>query len=288
MYKHAVTQANINKLVSLGNHLIAPNEGELASGLCGAGRMEEPETIVKILSDFFAQGKRFQKKKVLITAGPTYEAIDPVRFVGNRSSGKMGYAIANVFAQQGAEVTLISGPVSIATYASNIQRTAIQTAEEMHTQCIKYAQKSDIIVMAAAIADYTPEAISTKKIKKNSDEFVLKLKKTKDVLKELGRIKKPEQILVGFALETDNEKANALKKVQDKNLDFIVLNSMKDKGAGFGFDTNKISVIYSDSKTKMFSLKSKDEVALDIVNEIFNITKSKKIDTPKLILKKKK
>ena len=275
MYKHGVTQGNIGKLVSLGNHLIAPNEGELASGLCGAGRMEEPEMIVKILDEFFEQGKRFQKKKVLITAGPTYEAIDPVRFIGNRSSGKMGFALAQIFAQQGAEVTLICGPVSLETKESNIKRIDIHTADEMHHQCMKHAGNSDVIVMAAAVADYTSETIADRKIKKKSGELLLKLKKTKDILKELGQHKKSGQILVGFALETDNEIANAQLKVKEKNLDFIVLNSMNEKGAGFGYDTNKISILFSNLIAKNYSLKSKHEVAKDIVNEIYNCIDSK-------------
>ena len=276
MYKHPATINNLKKLKSYGNRIIPPGEGELASGLVGEGRMAEPETIFRIIDTCFSakggssnpgQGL-LSGKNILVTAGPTHEAIDPVRFIGNHSSGKMGFAIARELAGKGAKVKLICGPVNLTSDHPNISRIDVTSAEDMYIACMELFPEIDIAVMCAAVADYTPEKIEKRKIKKSSKRKSVQLKLTKDILAELGKIKSKKQLLVGFALETDNELANAKKKLKRKNLDFIVLNSMNDNGAGFNSDTNKIAIINSNNKIKRFELKSKDEVAKDIVDEI--------------------
>lgn len=271
MYAHGSTQNNLNTLKSYGNIVLPVANGELASGLIGAGRMIEPEEICSFLQAHLVTTQSLKNKKVLVTAGPTYESIDPVRFIGNHSSGKMGFAIAEEFARHGADVTLISGPTDLNSINPNIKRIDVTSANEMFEKTVKAFTKSDIAVMSAAVADYTPEKVSITKIKKSGDELHLKLKKTKDILAELGKHKTKKQILVGFALETNNEVANAKQKLQKKNLDFIVLNSLRSKGAGFGFDTNKITIIDKAGVQTDYKLKSKTEVAHDIVQKVIDI-----------------
>jgi len=273
MFKHNAVQKNIKTLKSFGNHIIDAETGELASGLEGKGRMAEPEHIVSYLENFFIEKKKLRGHKVLITAGPTYENIDPVRFIGNRSSGKMGFAIADIFSEYGAEVTLISGPVNIKTNNQKVNIISVQSAEEMFTETEKHFPNNDIIIFAAAVADYTPKNPAQSKIKKKSNTLNIDLKPTKDIAKELGKRKTKNQISVGFALETDNELVNAQKKIKKKNFDFIVLNSLNDKGAGFGYDTNKISIIDKDNNITEFELKSKTEVAKDILNKVNELLK---------------
>jgi phosphopantothenoylcysteine decarboxylase/phosphopantothenate--cysteine ligase len=268
MFLHPSTVQNIEKLKKLGYRYIKPVEGELASGLTGPGRMPEPEEIFKIVTGFFDAGTTFKGKKVLVSAGPTHEPIDPVRFIGNSSSGKMGVELAKAFASKGAEVNLVLGPVDIDAGFEGITVHKVTTAAQMARKCKELFKKSDIAVMAAAVADFTPAEPMTSKIKKENNPGVIKLKPTEDIIASLGKNKNENQILVGFALETDNELENAKAKLNRKNLDMIVLNSLKDKGAGFGYDTNKITVIKNNGDTVSFSLKRKKEVALDIVNEI--------------------
>jgi phosphopantothenoylcysteine decarboxylase/phosphopantothenate--cysteine ligase len=271
MYAHPATQQNLQKLRDYGNTVLPVAEGELASGLIGQGRMLEPEEIVAFLVNETETTAKLKGKKVLVTAGPTYESIDPVRFIGNHSSGRMGFAIAETFARQGAQVTLITGPTELHEINASIKRIDVTSADDMFEKTVKAFEKADIAVMSAAVADYTPEKVSITKIKKNGDELHLKLKKTKDILAELGRKKNKKQVLVGFALETDNEIANAVKKLHAKNLDFIVLNSLKTKGAGFGHNTNKVSIIDRNGTQTDYKLKSKSEVAFDIVNKIMQL-----------------
>ncbi len=268
MYKHQATQTNIKTLINRGHTCIEADSGELASGLHGKGRMQEPDKIVELFNNFFVNKKDFLKKNVLITAGPTQEAIDPVRFITNHSSGKMGYSIAEEFANRGANVTIISGKVNIKPKNKNIDVIDVISAEQMFFQTKKHFDKSDIIVYAAAVADYTPIIISEKKIKKNGETLNIELKKTKDIAKELGKIKTDKQIAIGFALETDNEIENAKQKLIKKNFDFVVLNSLQDKGAGFQHNTNKITIINKKNNVKYFELKNKNEVAKDIVRHI--------------------
>ncbi len=265
MYIHPATQNNIRKLISYGNKLIPSGNGELASGLFGEGRMEEAEAIVDVLNIFFLNGQPLKGKKALVTAGPTYEAIDPVRFIGNRSSGKMGFALAESLAKMGAEVTLISGPTSIQLSHPLIQRVNVESADQMFEECMSVFKKMDVIVMAAAVADYKPSSEAKGKIKKKNIELNMPLVQTKDILKTMGEQKSGTQLLVGFALETENELENAKSKLIKKNLDFIVLNSLNDKGAGFNFDTNKITIIKRDGKEFPFPMKSKAAIADDIV-----------------------
>lgn len=271
MWHHPTTRSNLDKVQANGCRLIPVESGELASGLIGEGRMAEPETIVGYIQSFFANSNQLKGKKALITAGPTYEAIDPVRFIGNHSSGKMGYAIAEELHRRGADVMLVSGPVSIEHKADGITVVRVTSAEEMHAACIGQAEQYDIAVMAAAVADYTPVEVSDKKIKKSDGELNLVLKKTKDILRSLGSVKKAGQILVGFALETDNEEANALKKLQEKNADIIVLNSMNDAGAGFRKATNKVTLYRKAGGHKSFDTKNKELVAVDIVDSIIEL-----------------
>ena len=270
MWKHESTQQNIEKLVSYGNQVIPPGDGELASGLYGAGRMAEPEDILSFLNEATKKGLPLLGKKVLVTAGPTYEAIDPVRFIGNHSSGKMGFAIADVFTSLGATVTLITGPTAEKTN-STLKRIDVVSAADMLAACENAFPQTDIMVMSAAVADYTPVTAADQKIKKNSAEFSLELKKTTDILATLGQVKSADQILVGFALETENEEAYAKGKLSKKNLDLIVLNSLNDKGAGFKVNTNKITIFNKAGEKTVFETKSKTEVAKDICNEILKL-----------------
>ena len=267
MFAHPSTQKNLDTLRSYGNHIIEPGEGELASHLTGKGRMEEPDTIVRILETFFEKKDILSKRKIVITAGPTYEKIDPVRFIGNYSSGKMGYALAEECATRGAKVTLISGPVQLQTQHPNIYRIDVESAEEMYHTALKEYADADAGILCAAVADFTPENVSEHKIKREKDDLILRLKPTQDIAAALGEKKKSNQILVGFALETNNEAEHAKDKLQRKNLDFIVLNSLRDSGAGFRHDTNKISII-DGKETISYSLKSKKEVATDIVERL--------------------
>lgn len=265
MLKHPSTQANIQKLISYYNILIPPGFGELASGLTGSGRMEEPELIVERLKEFSIQGP-LSGKKILVTAGPTYEAIDPVRFIGNHSSGKMGISIADTLSRQGAEVTLIAGPVSADVSSKPYKVLRVVSNKDMYDQCVKEFTNSDVAIMAAAVADYTPVTVEGSKIKKKEgDSITLQLKETRDILAELGRMKKNGQLLVGFALETDDEEINAKKKLEKKNLDMIVLNSLKDEGAGFGTDTNKVTIFNRSGEKTQTALRTKTEIAEDIV-----------------------
>ncbi len=275
MHKHPSTQDNISRLVSFGNQLINATSGELASGLHGDGRMEEPELIYTILEKYFNQDLPLSGKKALVTAGPTYEAIDPVRFIGNRSSGKMGYAIAEELANQGAEVLLVSGPSNLTVVNSKITRKDVESAQEMLDACMADFAEKDIIVMSAAVADYKPENEATEKLKKKNNDLPLSLKPTQDILALMGEQKSAKQFIVGFALETENELENAKSKLKKKNLDMVVLNSLKDQGAGFGHDTNKITIIDKKEVQHSFGLKSKVDVANDIVNLIVsNVTNS--------------
>jgi phosphopantothenoylcysteine decarboxylase/phosphopantothenate--cysteine ligase len=268
MFKHPATQKNIATLLSYKHNVIEPTSGELASGLDGKGRMEEPENIVKVLKNFFQEKKRLTGKKILVTAGPTYEPIDPVRFIGNYSSGKMGYAIAETLAEMGADVILISGPVSISIANQSIRLIEVQTAQEMYAACMVEFPYTHAAIMSAAVADYTPLHKADKKIKRQGENISIELTTNKDIAAELGKIKKENQLLVGFALETNDEINYATSKLHKKNLDFIVLNSLKDTGAGFRHDTNKISIINKDGSIEHFDLKSKKEVATDICNKL--------------------
>ncbi|WP_316745208.1 bifunctional phosphopantothenoylcysteine decarboxylase/phosphopantothenate--cysteine ligase CoaBC [Pedobacter antarcticus] len=272
MWKHESTTANISKLQSFGNILIAPNSGELASGLFGAGRMAEPEEIISFLKEKILLGLPLSGIKVMVTAGPTYEPIDPVRFIGNHSSGKMGFAIADEFASLGAEVTLISGPSAMQT-VQKVTRIDVTTAAEMLAACQTNFEASKITVMSAAVADYTPVQVATQKIKKADDDLKIELKKTTDILATLGKRKQAGQILVGFALETQNEEEHAKGKLVKKNLDLIVLNSLNDPGAGFQKDTNKISIFNRAFEKQVFNTKSKTEVAKDICAVILSLFK---------------
>lgn len=267
MWHHPTTKSNIKVIESNNAQIIPVESGELASGLVGEGRMAEPETINRWLQQFFLVNKSFSGKKILITAGPTYEALDPVRFIGNHSTGKMGIAIANIFLQRGAAVTLVLGPSSISV-SPKINLIRVNSAEEMYNVCINTFPKMDIVVMSAAVADYTPVKVVAEKIKKTEPQFNIELKKTKDILKQLGSMKKKGQILVGFALETNNEKEYALNKLVEKNADMIVLNSLNDSGAGFGFDTNKITIFNKHQQVYHFDIKLKSAVAADIVDTI--------------------
>lgn len=267
MWKHQSTKSNLQKLSSYGNLIIPVESGELASGLTGEGRMAEPETIVEWIRDFFKKKDQLKGKKALVSAGPTYEAIDPVRFIGNHSSGKMGIAIANELLYRGAEVTLILGPSNQSADPA-IKTIRVKSAAEMLDACLEAFAGKDITVMSAAVADYTPVTAADEKIKKSDASFSIELKKTTDILKELGDRKKKGQLLTGFALETNNEKEHALKKLASKNADMIVLNSLKDSGAGFGYDTNKITIFDKRGNEYNFGIKTKQEVAADIVNTI--------------------
>ena len=268
MYKHPATQRNLKVLQSFGNIIIEPESGELASGLIGKGRMEEPERIVAFIADYFARQEDFKGKKVVVTAGPTYEKIDPVRFIGNYSSGKMGLAIAEEFAGRGAEVVLVCGPVNLKTSHPAIRRVDVESAAQMYEVTSKEFVNSDVAVLSAAVADFAPKEKADHKIKRGKDDLLLELLPTKDIAAELGRIKTASQLLVGFALETNDEEVNALSKMQRKNLDMIVLNSLNDKGAGFSVDTNKVTILDKAGNKTVYELKTKVEVAKDIVDQI--------------------
>jgi phosphopantothenoylcysteine decarboxylase / phosphopantothenate---cysteine ligase len=271
MWHHSSTQNNIAKLSSYGHYVIPVENGELASGLKGEGRMAEPETILSYLQDFFLNSQQLKGKKALVTAGPTYEAIDPVRFIGNHSSGKMGVAIAKELQKRGAEVTLVLGPSDV-SIPIGLSVVKVTSADQMYDACNNIFEEMDIAVMAAAVADYTPSTIAANKIKKQEDRFSIDLIKTKDILAHLVSIKKGNQFLVGFALETTNEKEYALKKLKDKKADMIVLNSLNDAGAGFGYDTNKITIFDKHSCEYSFDVKSKAAAATDIVNLITQLS----------------
>lgn len=272
MFSHTATQKNIKTLRSYGNIIIEPETGELASGLEGKGRMEEPAVIAKSLEAFFKSQNQLKGKRVLITAGPTYEKIDPVRFIGNYSSGKMGYALAEECAERGAEVELVSGPVSINLNRANIHITKVESAAQMYAAAVNAFPKTDIAILCAAVADFTPRETKDVKIKREKGDMAIQLVPTKDIAAELGRMKKESQFMVGFALETNDETNNAINKLKAKKLDFIVLNSLNDKGAGFSVDTNKITII-SDTSKYEYPLKPKREVAKDIIDKICELYK---------------
>ncbi|GAA0188222.1 bifunctional phosphopantothenoylcysteine decarboxylase/phosphopantothenate--cysteine ligase CoaBC [Fulvivirga kasyanovii] len=271
MYMHPSTQRNLSLLKDYGNSIIDATHGELASGLVGQGRMAEPEEILQEVKSFFDKKKALTGKKVLITAGPTYEAIDPVRFIGNHSSGKMGYALAHHMALNGAQVTLVSGPSQQSVDHENIELVKVTSALEMYDACMQYFPDADIAILSAAVADYKPAHTADQKIKKKTNSLTLELVKTQDIAASLGKLKKNGQFTVGFALETENELDNAQNKIKSKNFDLIVLNSLNDKGAGFGHDTNKISIIDKQNNVRNFELKSKTDVAKDIINTIIEV-----------------
>ncbi|MDR0437507.1 MAG: bifunctional phosphopantothenoylcysteine decarboxylase/phosphopantothenate--cysteine ligase CoaBC [Bacteroidales bacterium] len=270
MYENSAVQQNLRTLIERGIYTIEPPIGELACGCEGKGRMEEPEVIFELITGFFLNTKKLSGKKALVTAGPTYEAIDPVRFIGNHSSGLMGICIADELANRGAEVILVCGPSAIKSKNSSVKCMDVVSAKDMFEVCKQYFETADITVCSAAVADYTPKQIALQKIKKKDNDLVLELTKNPDILGYLGEHKTSEQFLVGFALETENELQNAENKLKSKHLDMLVLNSLNDQGAGFGHTTNKISILFPNKNTKHFELKNKTNVAKDIVNEIAN------------------
>lgn len=266
MFCHPSTQRNLEILKSYGNWIIEPASGELASGLEGKGRMEEPEVIVRVLREFFATGQSLAGKNILITAGPTYEKIDPVRFIGNYSSGKMGFGLAEVCAERGAQVTLVSGPVQLKTSHPRIQRIDVESAQEMYEAATECFNECDAAILCAAVADFTPADTSSEKIKRGKESLTLQLQPTQDIAAALGTLKGDKQVLVGFALETHDETVNALSKMERKNLDLIVLNSLNDEGAGFRKETNKVTIFERNGAVNAYPLKSKNEVAADIID----------------------
>lgn len=267
MFAHPSTRHNLDILRSYGNHIIEPASGELASHLVGKGRMEEPEKIVEVLETFFARAEDLKGKHILITAGPTYEKIDPVRFIGNYSSGKMGYALAEACARRGADVTLISGPVALQVQHPAIRRIDVESAEQMYQAAIRIYPQANAGILCAAVADFTPETVASNKIKREGEDLIVRLKPTQDIAAALGKIKRPDQRLVGFALETYDEQIHAQEKRKRKNFDFIVLNSLNDAGAGFRCDTNKITIL-DESGITPYPLKDKHEVASDIIDKL--------------------
>ncbi len=271
MWHHPTTKENLARIESFGNKIIPVEKGELASGLYGDGRMAEPETIVQFIKDNFFLTKTLTGKKIFVSAGPTYEPIDPVRFIGNHSSGKMGLAIARELYNRGGDVTLVMGPGQINLPENGIKIVRVGTADEMYNACTKLFADTDVAVMAAAVADYTPAIKASEKIKKTQDTITVELTKTKDILKSLGDVKKNNQVLVGFALETNNEREYALNKLKSKNADMIVLNSLQDAGAGFGKDTNRITIFDKSGKEFLFDTKTKTEVAKDITDTIISL-----------------
>lgn len=273
MFAHPSTQHNLDLLRSYGNYIIEPGVGELASHLEGKGRMEEPDKIVAFVEDFFTSRQELAKKKIVITAGPTYEKIDPVRFIGNYSSGKMGFALAEECAARGADVTLITGPVSLKVTHPAIRRIDVESAQEMYVAALREYPEAAAAVMCAAVADYAPDHCSDVKIKRSGDDMMLRLRPNPDIAAALGKIKRPDQVLAGFALETDNEEENALLKLKRKNLDFIVLNSLQDSGAGFRCDTNKVTILTAGGVRTSFDVKPKREVASDIVSVLSGYVK---------------
>lgn len=268
MWKHPAVVEHVRRLESYGNHLIPVGSGELASGLNGEGRMAEPEEIVDYLHQYFSESKILTGKNIMITAGPTYEPIDPVRFIGNRSSGKMGIALADVAARWGAQVKLILGPSRLRPQEPSVEVISVETAQQMYEAAQMHFLHADAGILAAAVADYRPSEVAEQKIKKKEEDLVLQLVKTKDIAATLGQNKKDDQLLIGFALETNDELANAKNKLERKNFDFIVLNSLQDQGAGFNHDTNKITILYRDNKISYFELKSKIAAAEDIIHAI--------------------
>ncbi len=272
MYAHPSVKKNLEILLSRGVHVIEAGEGELASGLSGKGRMAEPQDIAEFVQQFFLSSQELAGRKALVTAGPTYEMIDPVRFIGNFSSGKMGFAIARELARRGAKVFLVSGPTALTTDEPNIELIRVTSAQEMYSHAQKIFPQVDMAILAAAVADYRPAEQAQTKIKKSDQDLVIHLVKNPDIAASLGKIKRSDQLLVGFALETDNELRNAREKIQKKNFDFIVLNSLRDKGAGFGVDTNKVTFVFPSGEQKAFPLKTKAQVAQDIVTQIVKIT----------------
>lgn len=276
MYKHPAVQKNIATLISYGNHVIEPGTGFLASGLEGKGRMAEPSDIVVALENFFESKSDMAGKKVMITAGPTYEKIDPVRFIGNYSSGKMGFALAEECADRGAEVTLIAGPTSLKTVNGKINRINVESAQQMYDAAVENSPSADVQILCAAVADYRPSVTADKKIKREkTGEMTLTLVPNPDIAAALGKIKRENQVNVGFALETNDEATNAKDKCARKNFDFIVMNSLKDKGAGFQVDTNKITIFIAGGDVMEYPLKTKKEVAADIVDAVVEIAKKK-------------
>ena len=268
MYAHPTTQQNLDTLRSFGNHIIEPQSGFLASGLEGKGRMEEPEKIVEVLDVFFSKSLPLTGKNILITSGPTYEKIDPVRFIGNYSSGKMGFALAEECARRGANVKLVAGPVAIQAKHENIQRIDVESGEEMYQAAVQHFPDCDAAILCAAVADYRPAEQADKKLKREADDLLLRLVPTRDIAAELGRMKSNEQVLVGFALETNDEETNAQKKLEKKNLDFIVLNSLQNKGTCFRSDENQITIISRNGKIE-YPKKPKKDVASDIIDNLF-------------------
>ncbi len=274
MYQNSVTQQNIQTLMQRGCMVVDAAEGELASGLSGKGRMAEPEEIFSKVESYFAGNQDFKGKRILITAGPTREKIDPVRFISNYSTGKMGYAIAESLAERGGEVILVSGPVELKPHHHNIRLVSVESARQMYEACVKEFAQCDAAIMSAAVADYMPQTVAPEKIKKNGENHItLTLEPTPDIAAELGKIKTDGQVFAGFALETENERVNAQKKLVSKNFDFIVLNSLNDKGAGFGYDTNKITIVYRNGSEESFELKPKSEVAQDIAQALLSLLK---------------
>lgn len=265
MYRHPATQKNLSVLRSYGNIIVEPREGELASGLCGKGRMAEPEEIVERIKMYFLADRSLEGKRVLVTAGPTYEKIDPVRFIGNYSTGKMGFALAEEFAERGAKVTVVAGPVCLQV-AAGIRRINVESAAQMYKAVMQEAEQADIVVSCAAVADFTPKVKAKTKLKRGTDALCLELEPTQDIAAALGACKRKGQLLLGFALETNDEEMNAVAKLKRKNLDMIVLNSLQDAGAGFGGDTNKITIMDRAGRKEEYGLKSKAEVAVDIVD----------------------
>jgi phosphopantothenoylcysteine decarboxylase/phosphopantothenate--cysteine ligase len=279
MYRHISTQRNIGMLRNDGVHIIDPGEGELASHLEGKGRMEEPEKIIAILEEFLDSRNDLAKKKILITAGPTYERIDPVRFIGNFSSGKMGFALAEECASRGAEVLLITGPTALSLSHPNIRRVDVESAHEMYDAAIKTFPEMDAAILSAAVADYRPAQWTDEKIKRREgEEITITLTPNPDIAASLGKIRKPHQLIIGFALETSNEESNAGRKMEKKNFDFIVLNSLQDKGAGFGYDTNKVTILSRKGEKHSFELKTKREVAKDIIDTAFTTFENRKLN----------
>ncbi|MEO6917011.1 MAG: bifunctional phosphopantothenoylcysteine decarboxylase/phosphopantothenate--cysteine ligase CoaBC [Chitinophagaceae bacterium] len=270
MWLHPSTKSNLKTIAGFGNRVLPVGNGDLASGLSGEGRMAEPEAIFSYLEEFFDEALSLKHWKALVTAGPTYEAIDPVRYIGNRSSGKMGLAVAQELSARGAEVTLIMGPSELSISDKSIKLVRIESAREMFDACLSIFDQVDLVVMAAAVADYKPETVSTVKIKKTTNSFTLPLVKTDDILLALGQ-RKTTQILAGFALETDNEKENATGKMIRKNADLMILNSLRDEGAGFGHDTNKITILTRSGESFSYELKDKQQVAKDIVDNIVKL-----------------
>ncbi|MDR2972414.1 MAG: bifunctional phosphopantothenoylcysteine decarboxylase/phosphopantothenate--cysteine ligase CoaBC [Bacteroidales bacterium] len=270
MYENESVQRNIEQLKKQGCYFIEPQVGELACGISAKGRMEEPEKIFEVVTQFFAEKKKWFGKKAVVTAGPTYEPIDPVRFIGNHSSGLMGFSLAEKLSEKGAEVILITGPTALLNTHKNIQRIDVVTAKEMLVQTLLHAKNADIIIMAAAVADYTPKTVASEKIKKKNETWELPLIKTTDILYELGKRKTKNQCLVGFALETENEVENALQKLKQKKLDFIVLNSLKNSGSGFKYNTNQVTVFAQNGAVFVGKCKSKTEVAEDILEVILD------------------